>query len=77
MLKGSLYTLHDLSRVSWVIRHPWDTWLLATDISQEVLSKAKAAQYQIRSVKGGQRRLEKYFVKQSDTTSYTVALGSF
>ena len=52
----------------------WDTRLLATDISQEVLSKAKAAQYPSEALKGvSEDWKKKYFVKQSGHDSYTVA----
>lgn len=52
----------------------WDTRLLATDISQEVLSKAKTAQYPSEALKGvSEDWKKKYFVKQSGHDSYTVA----
>ena len=52
----------------------WDTRLLATDISQEVLSKAKAAQYPSEALKGvSEDWKKKYFEKQSGHDSYTVA----
>lgn len=52
----------------------WDTRLLATDISQEVLSKAKAAQYPSEALKGvSEDWKKKYFVKQYGHDSYTVA----
>lgn len=42
-----LYALHLPERVFWAQAIQWDTRILATDISQQALSKAKAGQYKL------------------------------
>lgn len=52
----------------------WDTRLLATDISQEVLAKAQAAQYPPEALEEvSESWKQKYFVRQPGQNFYTVA----
>ena len=50
----------------------WDTRILATDISQQALSKAKAGQYKLPADMPGEW-LKRYFVKDDTTCLYTAA----
>ena len=50
----------------------WDTRILATDISQQALSKAKAGQYKLPADMPGEW-LKRYFVKDDATCLYTAA----
>lgn len=50
----------------------WDTRILATDISQQALSKAKGGQYKLPADMPGEW-LKRYFVKDDTTCLYTAA----
>lgn len=71
--RGTLYHLHVPEGIFGSQANSWDTRILATDISQQILNKARNPVYREESLERlSSSWKQKYFVKNKDNT-YTIA----